>query len=74
MKKRIITFALAATLILGLGAAAYAIYRAAMHTRIPEEGTTEYHVLYQADPEATPQLLHVDFDKTKLGKAAISRS
>ena len=66
MKKRIITFALAATLILGLGAAAYAIYRAAMHTRIPEEGTTEYHVLYQADPEATPQLLHVDFDKTKL--------
>ena len=66
IKKRIITFALAAALILGLGAAAYAIYRAAMHTRIPAEGTTDYHVLYQADPEATPQLLHVDFDKTKL--------
>ncbi len=66
VKKRIITFALAAALILGLSAAAYAIYRAAMHTRVPEEGTTEYHVLYQADPEATPQLLHVNFDKTKL--------
>ncbi len=66
VKKRIITFALAAALILGLGAAAFAIYRAAMHTRIPAEGTTDYHVLYQADSEATPQLLHVDFDKTKL--------
>lgn len=66
IKKRIITFVLAAALILGLSAVAYAIYRAAMYTRVPEEGTTEYHVLYQADPEATPQLLHVNFDKTKL--------
>lgn len=65
-KKRIITFALAAALILGLSVAAYAIYRATMYTREPEEGTTEYHVLYQADPKATPQLLHVNFDKTKL--------
>ncbi len=66
MKKKIITFALAAALMLGLSAVAYAIYRATMYTRVPEEGTTEYHVLYQADPEATPQLLHVNFDKTKL--------
>ncbi len=66
VKKRIITFALAAALILGISAVAYAVYRAAMYTRVPEEGTTEYHVLYQADPEATPQLLHVNFDKTKL--------
>lgn len=65
-KKRIITFALVAALILGLSAVAYAIYRATMYTREPEEGTTEYHVLYQADPKATPQLLHVNFDKTKL--------
>ena len=66
VKKRIITFALAAALILGLGVVAYAVYRATMYTRVPEKGTTEYHVLYQADPEATPQLLHVDFEKTKL--------
>ena len=66
VKKRIITFALAAALILGLGVVAYAVYRATMYTRVPEKGTTEYHVLYQADPEATPQLLHVDFEKTNL--------
>ncbi len=66
VKKRIITFALAAALILGLSAVAYAIYRAAMYTREPEEGTTEYHVLYQEDPKAEPQLLHVNFGKTKL--------
>lgn len=65
-RKRIITFALAAALVLGLGAAAYAVYRAAMYTRVPEEGKTEYHVLYQPGPEATPQLLHVNFDKAKL--------
>ena len=65
-KKRIITFALAAALILGLSVAAYAIYRATMYTREPEEGTTEYHVLYQSDPNDMPQLLHVNFDKTKL--------
>ena len=65
-KKRIITFALAAALILGLSVAAYAIYRATMYTREPEEGTTEYHVLYQSDPNDIPQLLHVNFDKTKL--------
>ena len=65
-KKRIITFALAAALILGLSVAAYAIYRATMYTREPEEGTTEYHVLYQSDPNDTPQLLHVNFDKTNL--------
>ena len=65
-KKRIITFALAAALILGLSVAAYAIYRATMYTREPEKGTTEYHVLYQSDPNDMPQLLHVNFDKTKL--------
>ena len=46
--------------------AAYAIYRATMYTREPEKGTTEYHVLYQSDPNDMPQLLHVNFDKTKL--------
>ena len=66
VKKRMITFALAAALILGLSAVGYAIYRATMYTRVPEEGTTEYHVLYQEDTEATPKLLHVNFDKTKL--------
>ena len=65
-KKRIITFALAAALILGLSVAAYAIYRATMYTREPEKGTTEYHVLYQSDSNDMPQLLHVNFDKTKL--------
>ena len=65
-KKRLITFALAAVLILGLSAAAYAIYRAAMYMRIPEEGTTEYHVLYNADPSAPPEMLHVNFDRTKI--------
>lgn len=71
-KKRIITFALAAALIFGLSAVAYAIYRATMYTRVPEEGTTEYHILYQeysettGYSETTPQLLHVNFDKTKL--------
>ena len=65
IKKRIITFALAAALILGLSAAAYAIYRATMYTRVPEKGTTEYHVLYNTDPEKAPELLHVDFDRTK---------
>ncbi|MCR5137141.1 MAG: hypothetical protein K6C12_08580 [Oscillospiraceae bacterium] len=64
--KRIITFALAAALILGLGAVAYAIYRATMYTRIPEEGTTAYHVLYNADPSAPPEMLHVNFDRTKM--------
>ena len=65
MKKRIITFALAAALILGLGAAADAVYRAEMTARIPEEGTTEYHVLVHSDPAAPPELLHVNFDRTK---------
>ena len=66
VKKRIITFALAAALILGLSAVAYAIYRAAMYTRVPEEGTTEYHVLYNADPSVPPEMLHVNFDRTKI--------
>lgn len=65
-RKRIITFALAAALLLGLSAVAYAIYRATMYTRAPEEGTTEYHVLYQPDSEDTPKLLHVNFDRTKI--------
>ena len=68
MKKRIITFAVAAAMILGVGAVAYAVYRATMSTRVPEEGTTEYHVLYDkdpTDPEIQPELLHVDFDRTK---------
>ena len=65
VKKRIITFALAAALILGLSAAAYAIYRATMYTRVPEKGTTEYHLLYNTDPKKAPELLHVDFDRTK---------
>ena len=64
-KKRIITLALAAALILGLSVAAYAIYRAAMFTREPEEGTTEYHVFMQTGPEATPEIVHVNFDRTK---------
>ena len=38
VKKRMITFALAAALILGLSAVGYAIYRATMYTRVPEEG------------------------------------
>ena len=66
VKKRIITFALAAALILGVSAVAYAFYRAAMYTRVPEEGTTEYHVLYNADPSAPPEMLHVNFDRTKI--------
>ena len=48
-KKHIITFALAAALILGLSVAAYAIYRATMYTREPEEGTTEYLVKLERD-------------------------
>ena len=62
---RIITAALAAALILALGATAYAVYRGSMNTRIPEEGTTDYHLEYSTDPEAAPELLHVDFNKTK---------
>ena len=65
-KKRIITFALAAALILGLSVAAYAIYRATMYAREPEEGTTEYHVLLQTGPATTQEIVHVNFDKTKL--------
>ncbi len=61
---RIITIALAAALILALGATAYAVYRGSMNTRIPEEGTTDYHLLYSADPDS-PEMLHVDFDRTK---------
>ena len=66
IKRRILTFIMAAALILGLNAMAYAVYRATMYTRVPEEGTTEYHVLYQADPQTQPELLHVNFDKAKI--------
>ena len=64
-KRRVITFALAAVLVLALGATVFAVFRGIMTTRIPEEGTTEYHVLYNADPDSPPELLHVDFDRTK---------
>ena len=63
---RILTLALAAALILALGATAYAIYRGSMHARVPEKGTTEYHLLSGTDSEGPAELLHVDFAKTKL--------
>ncbi len=64
-RNRIITIALAAALILALGTTAYAVYRGSMNTRIPEEGTTDYHLLYSAENAESPELLHVDFDRTK---------
>ena len=48
-------FLLAAILAALMAATAYAVYRAAMSARVPEKGTTEYHVLYGADSEAPPE-------------------
>ena len=66
-RKRAMHMILIAAVITALmGASAFAYYRATMSSRVPEEGTTEYHVLYQADPQTQPELLHVNFDKTKI--------
>ena len=59
-------FLIAAILAMLMTATAYAVYRATMAARVPEEGTTEYHVVYSADPEIPAKLYHVDFDKTKI--------
>lgn len=66
-KRRIVRVLLIAAVITALmGATAFAFYHATMSSRVPEEGTTEYHVLYQADPQTRPELLHVNFDRTKI--------
>ena len=46
-RKRTIRMILIAAVITALmGASAFAYYRATMSSRVPVEGTTEYHVLY----------------------------